>query len=719
MNLRNRKTEQRLSRFGPGNLSLLTAALALALFFTPHFVFAGGGPENVVLVVNADSPSSKMLANYYIHGRNIPARNVIYLNNIPDRETTGWTSFRKRILEPLLAEIEQRKLAASVDYIVYSSDFPTAIEVTAHKKQLLEMVKETTGKDAQAEVYNANASITSLTYYAAAALLDQSNYLLLDSNNYYRMPAQMLLRRPFVGDRQDLFETAIRKINSESGDDLDDAIETLIQIGKKNPKQLAVHYWLAKFYGKKGDAKNATEWLTRAIRLGWCYQKQTLADLAFEQVKDDPMFSGIVGRIPDVPFEFVPTHGFKQQYAWAPNGMINSEPGQGNRHLLSSILSVTRNEGITEKQALLQIRRSIKADGTKPDGTFYFTDTKDVRSTTRKPNFAVAIEQLKAMGFKARVVQNSLPLKARDVIGLTCGTAGFNWILSGSKITPGAFCDNLTSFGGAFHKPSQTKCTEFLSKGAAGASGTVIEPYAIQAKFPHPMIHVHYARGCSMAEAYYQSVHGPFQTIVVGDALCQPWATKPVLKVAGISSGDVVSGKTELMLDTTDSPVPIGGLEFLVDGVLVQRFAMQEKIAFDTSNMSDGYHEIRLVAIAKNLIQSTGHVVLAITIDNHGDSTTLTTEHPDYLDTDQVTLYAKSTFGDSIELMQNGRALAKRIGRDVEFKVPARLLGRGPVKLNAVAISESGSTVASMPIEFNIEGRISELVRDTETKNKK
>ncbi len=697
----------------------LAVIVTLTTGLAPAMVWAGGGPENVVVVVNANSASSKMLANYYIRGRNIPARNVIYLNNIPDREIAGWMDFRTLILEPLLAEIENRSLAGSVDYVVYSSDFPTAINVADHKRKLLEMVKAKTNQEVPAQVFNASASITSLTYYASAALQERPGYMLLDSNNYYRMSAEVLLRRPFVGDQQNLFLEAIAKINSDSEQELDDAIKTLFEIFKKNPNQMAVHYWLAKFFGRKGDAKNATDWLTRSIRQGWCYQTQTLADLAFDKVKDDPVFQGVVNRIPDLPFEFVPTHGFKSGYSWAPNGMLNSEQGQGNRHVLSTILSVTRNQGINEQQALRQIQRSINADESKPQGTFYFTETKDVRSTTRKPNFAVAIEQLETMGFRTEIVHQSLPIRSRDVIGLTCGTAVFNWIASGSKIIPGAFCDNLTSFGGAFHQSGQTKCTQFLLNGAAGASGTVIEPYALQAKFPHPMIHVHYARGCSMAEAFYQSVHGPFQTIVVGDALCQPWATKPVLKVNGISAGDTIKGELKLKLDASQSPVPIAGIEFFVDGVVVYRVGMQESLVFDTSNMTDGYHEIRLVAIARNVIQATGNVVLPITINNHGETTTITSEYADYLDTDQITFRSKSTFGDSIELMHNGRSLAKKIGKEVEFRIPAHLLGRGPVKLNSVSISESGTTVASVPIELQIKGRMSELVRDTETIRKK
>ena len=75
--------------------------------------------------------------------------------------------------------------------------------------------------------------------------------------------------------------------------------------------------------------------------------------------------------------------------------------------------------------------------------------------------------------------------------------------------------------------------TDLIRHGAAGASGTVAEPYAIAAKFPSPFIHVHYVRGASMVEAFYQSVSGPYQLLIVGDPLCRPWS-----KTAGADSSD-------------------------------------------------------------------------------------------------------------------------------------------------------------------------------------
>ena len=53
------------------------------------------------------------------------------------------------------------------------------------------------------------------------------------------------------------------------------------------------------------------------------------------------------------------------------------------------------------------------------------------------------------------------------------------------------------------------------------------------------------------------------------------------------------------------------------------------------------------------------------------------------------------------------RSIARKTGREVEFKIPGQLLGRGPVKLEAVAMSKNGKGVASTPIRLNIEGRLS------------
>ena len=382
-----------------------------------------GGPENLVLVVNADSASSKMIANHYIALRGIPSQNVIYLNGIPDAETASLELFRESILKPVFAEIKNRRIANNVDYIVYSADFPTAINVSPHWKKLSErMAKAPKKQQVDRRLFNPVASINSLTYYAGAVITDEPAYMMLDSNNYYRKPASVLLRQPFTGGLQKEYETIVGDFDLEADEFFRDAAKSLERMAKKNPGQTAVAYSIARCYGKLGNGRKAAAWLARSIELGWIFRKQTAADQMFDNVRRDETFAKVFKAIPNTPFDFVPTRGFKSIYAFAPNGMINSMPGQGNRHFLSTVLAVTRNEGINERESLEYLQRSVRADGTRPKGKYYFVETTDIRTTTRKPNFQPAIDALKQMGYESEIIKTKMPVQQSDILGLTSGT---------------------------------------------------------------------------------------------------------------------------------------------------------------------------------------------------------------------------------------------------------------------------------------------------------
>ena len=91
------------------------------------FGFAGGGPENVMLVVNRRSGSSLAIANHYQQLRQSPDSNVVYLDWYGDINATTIDAFRDKILTPILTTIDKRKLSNQIDYIIYSSDFPYAV----------------------------------------------------------------------------------------------------------------------------------------------------------------------------------------------------------------------------------------------------------------------------------------------------------------------------------------------------------------------------------------------------------------------------------------------------------------------------------------------------------------------------------------------------------------------------------------------------------------
>jgi len=110
---------------------LLTIVVAICTFFCRIGGIAGGGPENVFLVVNANSEASKTIANHYISVRQIPAQNVLYLDWKGVRGATGAVTFREKILLPILHAVDARQptFTQQIDYIVYSSDFPWKIEL--------------------------------------------------------------------------------------------------------------------------------------------------------------------------------------------------------------------------------------------------------------------------------------------------------------------------------------------------------------------------------------------------------------------------------------------------------------------------------------------------------------------------------------------------------------------------------------------------------------
>ena len=659
--------------------------------------FAGGGPENVVVVVNAKSGSSKYIAHHYQQLRNIPAQNMVYLDTVPAKPGITLNEFRTQILRPLFKELSERTLLEHIDYIVYSSDFPTRINV-AKDQQNSGIPKN------QLKLFRPQASISSASYFSQTVLDGKANYLRLTANQYMRTSARSILQVPFEGSPQSAYQSGVKKF---SENDFDGSLEAFDKLAKKFPTQVAVHYWLAKTHAMLGDNAKATESLEMAVRTGWCFRDYTRNDKSFGNLADDPEFKKVVQTIQDQKFKYVPTRGFRSQYSWGKNGMVNSvgPSSQGQQYMLSTVLGVMGERGQTESEICENLSISVAADGTRPKGSFYFTKTADVRSKTRLPNVKDAREELKDMGYKSEVVGSPIPKNKKKVLGLTMGAAKYDWSKSKSQIVPGAICENLTSYGGRFLEHRQTLLTELLRGGAAGSSGTVVEPYAIQAKFPNPRIHVHYVKGCSLAEAFYQSVHGPYQLLIVGDALCQPFAVFPEFDIQGVEPGNEVSGDVSMKVDYSKSEVPVSSVNFYVDGILIKRMNAVKRINFPSERLSDGFHEIRIVGVAANAIETTGRVVVPVMVNNHDHKVVLTSAKPSANVRGELQFSASANCGKKISLWHNGRKIISKAngGQKVSFNVSAREIGRGQSKVFAV-VEHEGETVRSLPVEIDISG---------------
>ncbi len=554
-----------MARLRSGGLGLLAILLGSVL---PQPARGGGGPENVLLVVNSTSADSIAVANAFVAARGIPAINVLMLPWAGVKEATSLSRFRSEILTPILRVIDSRRLAPQIDLIVYSSDFPWRID---YREAL-------TPEIAQQDTFP-SGSLTGMTTLVGAVQSGVPAWLDPESNDYYR-----------------------------------------------------------------------------------------------------PVDRG------GVPLE---TLGFRSWYGWGDDGRL-LEAG-GNRYLLSVMLGVTAGRGNTVREVAAYLNRAAAADGTRPAGTIYLMTNGDVRTATRSGVFPATVRALGRLGVKAEILSGSLPERKRDVAGLTSGSANFDWPASQSRILPGAICENLTSFGGVFSaSASQTPLSEFLRAGAAGSSGTVIEPYSIQAKFPHPGIHVHYCRGASLAEAFYQSVNAPYQLLVVGDPLCQPWATIPLVSASladgrPLSAGMSLSGLVEIV---PEADLPGGSCdryELFVDGVRIASCGAGGRLPIDTTPLADGHHEFRVVGIAAHSLETQGRLIVPVSFSNHGRRFSITATPTTVLLGGQVRVELSGNNIDAALVFATGRVLGRIQGTSGSIDIPAVMLGRGRVTLYASA----------------------------------
>ena len=533
--------------------------------------------------------------------------NVVHLTlgDLPDFETVDVETFRERLLKPTLETLDRRGLASQIDCVVYSADIPYAVRVNADigDRKLPQMITPT-------------ASVNGLTYLYPLVLAKNPEYLGLGVNFYARLQTRTWSEgdKPWSDEQRARYRDALKQLADK---DYATAAKTLVELSEARPKMPHLWYNLACALARQDKADEAMQALTQAVSVGWSDATHIMDDDDLTTLRQREDFQKLVKALQAKPLELRPTVGFRGVVGWDPNGQP-VPPDRGLRYLLSTMLSVTSGRGLSVREAIEHLRRSAAADSTFPSGSVYLMDNSDIRSQTRRPMFEPTVQLLQGQGVRAEVVQGSLPQAREDVMGLVAGSAGFDWTSSKSRILPGAICEHLTSFGGVMlENAGQTPLTEFLRHGAALSSGTVTEPYAIAAKFPLPLLHVYYAQGCSAAEAFYQSLSGPYQLLIVGDPLCAPWARRPVVKLPKLPSP--LKGTVEFQ-PSAEAPEgkSIARYELFVDGVRRAACRDGEKLQLDSTTLPDGPHEFRLVAVVADAIQTQGRATWSGAVDNHG-----------------------------------------------------------------------------------------------------
>lgn len=378
------------------------------------------------------------------------------------------------------------------------------------------------------------------------------------------------------------------------------------------------------------------------------------------------------------------------------------------RYYVSGLLGVTGQLGNSPEQVIASLRRSAAADGTKPAGTIYFEDNGNIRAATRRPQWSNAQRQLSARGIPTvheYNVPGRTPRNRSDVRGAVIGTASAT-LPNGSQYLPGSWVDNLTSYGARYTTQSQTKATQFIATGAAASSGTVAEPYAIAARFPQAEIFTHIDSGLTLGEAFYQSVDDPDMQQFIGDILAQPYADTPTVNLTGPSDGAAISGTIGIDVTAT---VPAGGmatavqrLELYVDGRLhatIQRSSGQFRI--DTSSLSDGMHELRVVAIASNPAESEGIALRNFRVNNAGRFVAVHGTFSGQGD-ERVRIPVSVSAGNGtvqrVELRHLGRVVGTASGDVGSVELNLSHLAFGANRIVPVAVYSDGEIVAGKPI---------------------
>lgn len=365
-------------------------------------------------------------------------------------------------------------------------------------------------------------------------------------------------------------------------------------------------------------------------------------------------------------------------------------------------------------QIISNLQRSVNADGSNPQGTVYFEDSGDIyRSTAGRKNDwnSYGKPALTARGITTVTESGVVPTNRTDVLGVVAGAATLS-LPNGSTYLAGSFADNLTSAGGNFVDRGQTKSTQFLAAGAAATYGAVWEPYNDSNRFASSMVHSYLADGSTQAEAYAKSVNVPDMQVFLGDMLGQPSADVPKVSfTAGPADNATVSGSVAISatgsLTSPKLATGVAKLQLWVDGKQVSGASditgNTGTFSLDTSKLSDGKHEVRVVAVNNAAAESQGYALESINVNNLGRSVLPGTTALSLGESQVQPVSVNTSLGGGtlsrVELRCLGRTLGTLSGAaSGNINLDATKLAYGQNDVVPVAVFSDGSEVAGSTI---------------------
>ena len=652
-------------RHWPDMLRTLAAALALAL---PAALTAAVGPETTLVVVNGDSPASLAVANAWVDLRKIPFDHVVVLHGV----TAGWgchrAEFVRTILDPLRAAVRVRGLAGDIEEVAYAPDFPLAIAMDLDGPAPREV--------------GWYGSLTGMTALGGMVLAGKGDWTSLRASADYALPGGVVLP-PIIP--LPLVKVFKKVEDCFAAKDYVGAESKLIDLDRQVPGSPDFLYDLACAQARLHKTAAALATLAHSVDAGFTDGKWIAKDDDLMSLHGQAQFTALLARLKDFTITAPESLPLDSHPQWLDVEQLPEEATSATTCavLPTVLLGQCSGDGLNIATTIADLTRDAGADGTRPIGTIYCERNGDVRSTAREWAFAALNKALTEAHITAVVEDGVLPRHASAVAGAVIGSPYFSWAKSGSTIVPGAICEHLTSLGGQLWPGAgQTHLTAWLRAGAAGSSGTVDEPLALQAKFPSPFIHIHYVRGLTLVEAFYRAVAAPYQLLIVGDPLCAPWAQPVAVE------------------DADDAHVPSGAgiraVEVWLDGH--RRATVAPGAALPTfDQLAAGDHDLRLICLPTDVHAQPARVLRTFTVAGAVPrveaAATVAIDGRFQIQADFTTTSATAAATTHLRIRAAGGTMAEIPGTDGLLAVPAAQLGLGPVAVMVEAVAD-GAVVA-------------------------
>ena len=208
------------------------------------------------------------------------------------------------------------------------------------------------------------------------------------------------------------------------------------------------------------------------------------------------------------------------------------------------------------------------------------------------------------------------------------------------------------------------------------------------------MMHVHYAKGANLAEAMYASVRDPYQLLMVGDALCQPFAKTFTIDVKQ-NLIDVDGTKKVQYSPSTNRPAK----HYLVfiDGIF--RELVKKNFLLSLSDVTPGAHELRIVAVADDPLATRASYVKGIFIKKNMPHLKIKANKGKVKLGETFSINVSSKNLGEVSVYQNTQLLGKM--KNGVIKVSAETLGLGQTEIYGMIIKGS-KTVRTSKIEIEV-----------------